>query len=265
MRNIILIFVLLALMLSMQCPNRSAVKTELTRLKIIYITDWNPSQAVKIASLIKSEKTVNSTIVLLNSPIFTAIAQAQHQLLANILNASQIDACLITPDFMTIGIINCQKFIGQTNFYCLGANLKIKSTNQNLGQEYLIKPIQSLKFAVLGVIYDTLNPRYLNPDCELRSPEFTVLKLMPLVKNRSDFLCLLTQSNDTLDFDVNLILGAPATNTIPILSESDKGIFKIEIGLDSEKNIVEIKRNTLNPDNYSNDSIITKIINEYNK
>lgn len=263
MRTKIQIALLCIVLCGLNCLSRVSTKTETKRVSILYITDWNIAQSPKIASLIKNEKAINECLVLLNTPVFTGTKPNQYPLLADILNTSQIDACIITPDFLTIGIINCKEFIRKSNFYCLAANLKEKTTATYIGQEYMIKPFNKFKLALIGVVYDTLNPDYLNPDYELLSPEYSVLKLIPLVKNRSDFICLLTNCNDSLDFLVDLILGAHARNNISIIPEAANGIFKIEISFDNNQDIIEMKRSTLSSNNYSDDIEIINLIKKH--
>jgi 2',3'-cyclic-nucleotide 2'-phosphodiesterase (5'-nucleotidase family) len=251
---------------AMHCTFRQTTKPTLHKIPIIYITDWNIEQSAQIASLIKQEKTINPVLTLINSRIFSGDTDSiTQQLSINILNATDIDAVLVSADFLYAGIDNCRQIIRKSDFYCLGANLKDKTNNANIGHEYLIKQLNNFNLCVIGVIYDTLNPLYQSPDFELRSPDYSVLKLITLVKNRSDFVCLLTRSNDSLDFPVDLILGAPAQQQFPVVPSETKGIYKLEIGLDNASNIIEIKRHMLALDSYLPDPSITNIIAQYQK
>ncbi|MBS4015892.1 MAG: hypothetical protein KGZ86_05610 [Candidatus Latescibacteria bacterium] len=251
---------------ALHCSLHQTTKPSLYKISIIYITGWNIEQSAQIATLIKQEKTINPVLALINSQIFSGSTDSlTQQLSIEILNATQIDGVLVTPDFLYAGIDNCRQIIRNSDFPCLSANLKDKTNNTNIGPEYLIKQLNNLNICVIGVIYDTLNPLYQSPEYELRSPEFTVLKLIPLVKNRSDFICLLTRSNDSLDFPVDLILGAPAQQQFSLIPSEAEGAYKLEIGLDNANNIIEIKRHTLALSSYQADPTITNIISQYQK
>lgn len=258
------IILFIVILLSVQCTRQTAVKSSLNKISILYITNWNLDQSPKIATLIKNEKKINPVLVLINSQIFTQLSDSIQRLLAiNVLNSSQVDAALLTPDFLYWGIDQCQEIIKKANFYCLAANLKDAATNSFLGQEYLIKQFDKLNMGVIGIIYDSLNPIYKFINLEFRNPEFSALKLIPLVKNRSNILCLLTYTNDSLDFPVDIVLGAPSKNSFTILPEPAHSINKIEIGLDNSLNMVELKRFTMSLDNLEDDSIIMNLINQY--
>ncbi|MDW7988469.1 MAG: hypothetical protein RMJ65_07205, partial [candidate division WOR-3 bacterium] len=110
-----------------------------------------------------------------------------------------------------------------------------------------------LGIAVLGVSFDTINK-----NVQYRDPDFIILKLLPILKNRSDFQCLIANTDDTLNYPFDIILGAPSKN--PLLANMfpvDKA-HKIIISFDTTNKSFSIN---IQPINYSTVSEDQEIIN----
>ena len=249
-----------------QCALRNQITSNLNKISIIYITDWSVEQSAKISNLIRNENIKAPQLVLINGKIFSnneLTKKNQGQLELEILNASGIDAVLLTPDFLLWGIDNCRELIRKSNFYCLAANIIDKTTDQPLGHQYLLKTIGKSQIALIGVSYDSLNFQSEVSQIDYRYPEFTILKLIPLVENRSDFQFVLTQFEDSLDLPVDFIIGAPMKNKPQILSTEENGIYHLEISYDNSYNIIEIKRTNLDINSLNEDPAIKSIISKY--
>lgn len=264
-KKYIVFFIITILCLS-QCTYRIRLKATLNRISIIYIIDWHINQAPKIATLIKTEQKINPGVVIVSGEIFSKSPITDfNKGLAEIelLNNCQIDAVLLTPDFLRWGFPQSKELIRKSNFSCLSANIKDKATNQALGQEYLFKTLEKAHIAILGISYDSLNYYFQDKNLEYRNPDFIILKLLPLLKDRTDFQFVLTRTQDLLDLPVDFILGAPTKNNVQLLPTNKSGIFKLEIIFDDMKNIIELKRAELSIDTLSEDSITKSIINQY--
>jgi hypothetical protein len=179
-----------------------------------------------------------------------------------ILNASNIDAILLTPDFLTFGINQAKQLVSECSFSCLAANVKDKLTSQTLGQEYLIINLGKTRVAIIGISSDSQQFYEQNTNIDIENPAFTVLKILPQIKNRSDFQFALTHSFDTLDLPLDFIFGAPMQNKFQMLPLTELGIYKLDFGFDKSNNILELKRTTMTVDTLPDDSVINNIINQ---
>jgi hypothetical protein len=249
-----------------QCTHHVKPSPVLNRISIIYINNWSFDNAAKIAALIKNELKLAPIVVLTNGKIFsespiTNLNKGYAEL--EILNASQIDAILLTPHFLRWGIQHSKELIKKSNFFCLAANIKDKSSNQPLGQEYLIKTLGKVQVVILGISFDSLNYYFQNKNLDFHNPAFTVFKLLPQLKTRSDFQFILTQTQDSLDLPVDFIFGAPIKDKVQLLPLIEPGIYKLEIGYDNLKNIIELKRATISIDTLPDDSIVKAITTQY--
>ena len=249
-----------------QCTLRKSIRPSPNKISILYINNWTIDQSAKIATVVKNEKSTNPTLVLINGKLFSSSPftdLSEGRVVINILNASQIDAVLFTPDFLRWGIQQCQELVRNADFYCLGANIKDRVTNQTFGQEFLLKALGKSQIAILGVNYDSSNYYFKDKTIEFDNPKFTILKLLPLVENHTDFQFILTQSQDSLDLPVDLIFGAPTKSEVQLLPFGEPGIYKIDIGFNNLTNITEIKRTTVLLDTIQSDTLIKKIITDY--
>jgi hypothetical protein len=205
------------------------------------------------------------TAILLSNNIFSDSLikdTNQRNAVIEILNASDIDAILLTPDFLTFGINQIKQLISECNFSCLAANVKDKLTGQTLGQEYLILSLGKARVAIIGICSDSKQFYGQNVNIDFENPVFTVLKLLPQVKNRSDFQFALTHSFDTLDLPLDFIFGAPMHDKLQILPMTETGIYKLEFEFDKSNNISELKRTTIMVNTLLVDSVINNIINQ---
>lgn len=248
-----------------QCVEQTKIKTTYNRFYIIYITNWKLENSAQITTVIKNKITEHLTIVLINNDLPFSSDTTQNQLIIDILNKSQVDAIMFTSSIIDNNIENIQKLIKKSNFYWLAANIKNNNINSFLGYEYLIKPINNLKIGIIGVIFDTINSSILKQNnLELQNPEYTIKKLIPLLTNRVDLLCLMTNTQDTINFPVDIILGAPSRTSFYINHNNENNnIYQLEIIFDRNYQLVEIKKSTIQLNNISEDSIISKIINEH--
>jgi len=245
---------------------RKSIRPSPNKISILYINNWTIDQSAKIATVVKNEKSTNPTLVLINGKLFSSSPFTnlnEGRVVINILNASQIDAVLFTPDFLRWGIQQCQELVRNADFYCLGANIKDRVTNQTFGQEFLLKALGKSQIAILGVNYDSSNYYFKDKTIEFDNPKFTILKLLPLVENHTDFQFILTQSQDSLDLPVDLIFGAPTKSEIQLLPTEESNVYKLEIGFDNSKNITDIRRTIIPIDTIPEDSEVNQIILKY--
>ena len=266
MSNKFVLFLVIVFLCLTQCTHRVRTETVQNKISIIYINNWNINQAAKVATLIRNEQKLLPTTILINGSIFsklpiTSLNKGIGEI--EILNASSIDAVFFTPDFLRWGIRQSKELVRKSNFSCLTANIKEKTTNQTLGHEYLLKAVGKAQITIFGISYDSLNYYLLDTNLEFRNPDFVIFKLLPLLKNRTDFQFILTQTQDSLDIPVNYIFGAPVKNGIQLLPLNEPGIYKLEISFDDMKNITELKRTTISLDTLPDDSIIKAIIAKY--
>ncbi len=235
----------------------------LNQFSIIYINNWKIDNSAKIATLIRNERNLQPTVALLSNNVFSdsLIKDAsQRNAVIEILNASDIDAILLTPDFLTFGIDQAKQLVSECGFFCLAANVKDKLTSQTLGQEYLILNLGKTRVAIIGISNDS--QQFYGRNIDFDNPAFTVLKILPQIKNRSDFQFALTHSFDTLDLPLDFIFGAPMHDKFQMLPLTETGIYKLEFGYDKSNNISELKRTTLTVDTLPDDSVINNIINQ---
>lgn len=256
----------LLIIISINCALRKSVQPSLNQLTILYINNWSIEQSAKISNLVKIEKRSNPVLTIINNNIFsysplTELNKGQVEI--DILNASQIDAMLFTPDFLRWGIEHGQELIKNANFYCLGANIKNIKTNQTIGQEFLYQALDKAQIAVLGISYDSANYYFKPKNILFQNQEFTILKFKPLIENRTDFQLILTNASDTLDFSFDLILGAPTKTEMQLLPSNESGIYRIVISYDNLKNIHQIQRTNIALDTITEDKSIKEIILSY--
>jgi hypothetical protein len=251
-------FLLIIFLCITNCIYRGGIRPTLNKISIIYISNWSIEQAAQIATLIKEAKQLNPTIVIVNGDIFsrrplTDLNKGLPEI--ELLNNCQIDALLLSPDFLKWGIQNAQELIKKSNFSCLAANIKDKTTNQTLAQEYLIQKVNNAQISVLGVSYDSLNYYFADKNLQFDHAEFTVSKLLPILKMRSDLQFIVTQANDSLDFPVNYLFGAPLKKYVQLIPYDRPGIYKLDISYNNSKEIQGLERVTLSTSGLSDDSI----------
>jgi hypothetical protein len=264
-KQYIFLVIILALCF-VQCSLRTSIRPTFNKISILYINNWTINQAAKIATLIKTEKSLDSILVIVNGNVFsssplTVLNKGQTEF--DILNASQIDAMLFTPEFFNWGTERGKELVRNANFYCLSANIIDKLTNQTFGQEFLYKPFGKSQIAILGVSYDSSNYYFKNKNIVFQKPEFTISKFTPLIKNRTDFQFVLTDTPDTLNFPYDLVLGAPTKSGIQLLPYGEFGIYRIDVDYDNLKNIENIKRKNILLDTITEDSDVKKMILQY--
>jgi len=264
-KKLLLIVILIGLP-SIRCThNLKHNQSSSNRFAFIYINNWKIDNSAKIATLIKNERNIQSTAILLSNNIFsdTLIKDtSQRNAVIEILNASDINATLLTPDFLIFGIDQAKQLISECNFSCLAANVKDKLTSQTLGQEYLILNLGKARVAVIGISSDSQQFYSRDTNIDFENPAFTVQKILPQIKNRSDFQFVLTHSFDTLNLPLDFIFSAPMHDKFQMLPLTETGIYKLEFGYDKSNNILELKRTTAAVDTLPDDSVINNIINQ---
>jgi 2',3'-cyclic-nucleotide 2'-phosphodiesterase (5'-nucleotidase family) len=260
------IFFIIFLLCFVQCAKRTILKSTPNLISIIYINNWQYNQASKIAALIKNEQKSNPLLVIINNNIFselpfTELNKGYGEI--ELLNNCPIDAVLLNPEFLRWGIQHTKELIRKSNFSYLAANIKDKTTGQLLGQEYLFKTVGKAQIAITGISFDSSDCYFQDRNLEFRNPDFSIMKLLPLIKEHSDFQFILTRTQDSLDLPVNLIFGAPIKNQVPLVPINQPGIYKIEFTIDNMKNITELKRTTISLDTISPDIVAESIISQY--
>jgi len=264
--NKFVLFLVIVFLCLTQCTHRVRTETVQNKISIIYINNLQYDQAPQITTLIKNEQKINPLLVITNANIFSNspfsdLNKGFGEI--ELLNHCDFDAVLLTPGSLKYGIPHLKELIRKSSFSYLGANIKDKNTGQTLGQEYLFKTIRNTRIAIFGISYDSADFYFQDRNLEFRNPDFSIMKLLPLIKERSDFQFILTRTQDSLDLPDNLVFGAPVKNQDQLLPINQNGIFKIEISFDNMKNITEIKRTTVSLDTISPDPVAESIITKY--
>ncbi|MEO0072670.1 MAG: hypothetical protein ABIK10_04405 [candidate division WOR-3 bacterium] len=251
-----------ALVISNCFTPKSPLKSNEKKIKLLYFPTWTVDKAAKISTFIKQEKNQDSTIALIK---YCQIFPPQErpcdtaktiELIMKIFEHSNVDAILFSGDLLNVS--NHITANTSTNkFLVLGANVLNKRSTRFFWQDYLINKICGVRIAILGVTFDTLNPTV-----NYRDPNFVIQKLLPIIKSRSDFQCLITNTNDTLDYPFNVILGAPSKNTFWINSFSDNIVYEISLTFNIENNLSSIVFKQIELDTIFEDPTISKFKNE---
>ncbi|MDH5684799.1 MAG: 5'-nucleotidase C-terminal domain-containing protein, partial [candidate division WOR-3 bacterium] len=218
---------------------------------------------------VKQEKTKNPCLFIIHGKIFseepiTTLYRGEAEIA--ILNAAEIDAIVLTPDFLRFGSQRAQALINQGDFFFLGANIYNRAKKRPLAQEYLIKNLDDTKISLLGLLVDS-NDLYLRlQEIEYKDPIYTAKKLIPLLKMRSDLVGLSSAKSDTLALtDLNFVIGPLNPNSISAQAcGSDENLRRLDLFL-SDDNVIIDYQNSVVPlvDTISEDNLIKAAIQNF--
>jgi hypothetical protein len=241
-----LVIIFILVLIRCAANKKNLLPTQPPEFAFLYIPQWTVFEAPKIATLIKQQKLQKPTIAIIKNccpvPDGYSLSETTEaiNLISEILDRSQVDVVLLTSN-----IINFLPYfktgLKKHNFTFLAANLSDSATSHMIWSEYIIYKLDNYKIAILGISYNAFRKNITK-----RDPNFAILKLLPILKNRADFLCLLTDAQDTLDYPFNIILGAPALMNKKCYSFDSKDVQKIIFSIDQKNAVNLIEAQSLN-------------------
>ncbi len=248
-----------------------AVKPKVIPIKktitVFYTKDLALDKIAKITTLIKQAKIKNSCLLVINGNIFreepiTTLWRGEAEI--SILNSASVDAIVLCPDFFRFGMKRAQELIQQGNFFFLGANLKTSNPMQNFAHEYLIKDLAKTKIGLIGISFDTTE--FYLTDIKWENPIWTIKRLIPMLRLRSDLVGLVTVRSDSVAIsDLDFVIGAINPKGISAPNPvKDEILCRLDLFLSPNNQIVEYRSSSVSvSDTISEDSLVQATIQHY--
>lgn len=265
--SLYLVFFIIAIFL-ISCAVKPRIAPIKKTITIFYTGDLKLKNIARIAKFVRQEKSKNPCLFIVNGKIFTEESITtlyRGEVEIAILNSAGIDAIVLTPDFLRFGIQRAQELINKGDFFFLGANLSQTNQSKPFAHEYLIKDLAGTKVAIIGLLYDSINP-YLNlSGIEPKDPIHTTKRLVPLLRMRSDIVGLVTTNAETLALsDIDFTIGANNLKGISVSAcQEDEILCRFDIFLGDNNRIIDFKNSVINIADSISDELVTTTIKKY--
>jgi len=202
------------------------------------------------------------------------------------LGNNEFKADQYTGNFTPKAIDILNQRINEANFPVIAGNVYDKTSGQRLYTPYIIKNIEGMRVAILGVTAYRVKDYPQAANLNITDPVVEVGKMLEEVRDKSDFIILLSHAGVTTDFDIsatyfdiNLLIGADSHTWIympvfdlgkPIAQAGELGVAVGRIDLvlskqDSGKFVISKYEGSLIPmtSKYTEDENVKKIVEKY--
>lgn len=172
-------------------------------IAIYYLTDWDESDLIRAAYLVKGVKAKESAVFLIlgdifSDPLSTALFNGQAE--TAIFEQAGVDAVIMTEGLFYLGLKGAKAVIDSADFHFLGSNLKTDSTSQPLTAGYLIKNLGSLRLALLGIVPQPFPLVKRLKGMSFENPDYALKWALPLLGFRSDLILVFGAKTPTAHF-----------------------------------------------------------------
>ena len=135
-----------------------------------------------------------------------------------LLSAAGVDAVLLTPEWLSFGLLRQQELVNSAGFYVLGANLQ-DASGQSLGHPFLVKHVGATDVALTGLWLDSTDVRLHLNGPAFAAPDPAARKTGTQMRRRADVAGMLLAATDTAPaWGMDFVCGgfSPGTAAMPI-------------------------------------------------
>jgi len=156
----------------------------------------------------------------LSDRLATAFADGVAQV--RLLNAVGVDAIVLGPEWLELGLEQCRQLIDEGQFYFLGANL-VDSLGEPLGHPFMLKRFGSEVLGLTGIWLDSTDTRLYLSGMDFVPADFAIRKTLPLVRQRARILGVMARPDGNVpDSGLDFVVGEDQEDMIT-LSPADEG------------------------------------------
>ena len=194
---------------SLQCARRVLEPSD--RPARIFVTDARLDRFPLYNAAVRAQQKVSPTIWLVAGDLFadrllTTLSDGEAQLA--MLNRVGVDAVVLTPDWLSLGLPRLGLMVSHARFYLLSANL-LDGTGQTVGHPFMVRKSGSAVLAVTGVALDSSNVLTHLAGIRYAAPGFAAAKAVAVMRQRADLVGVMAEPHSAgsawrADFAVNV-------------------------------------------------------------
>lgn len=175
------------------------------------MTDARLDRLPLYAAAVRARQAISPTIWLVTGDLFAdrllkAVSDGAGQ--EAVLNCAGIDAVVLTPEWLSLGLPRVNEMLSKGRYYALSASL-LDAAGQTIGHPFMVKRGGPALIAVTGIALDSANVLTRLAGVRYVTPGMAAGKAFALMRQRADLVGVMVEPRSTgkawgADFTVNL-------------------------------------------------------------